>query len=403
MKTSILSLSILLGLILSMGCQKSVQNPSSGTATTTTRPRGVTGIGGYQLNSGDDKAIAIDWKKTGLADHILLYRPGLNLITVVENTGTSTSPNYVEVWQGTLPNITMNHPETDPTNDIGGDHIIAYDYEGLGNMDDIIYYLPGTGQYAMLTHDCPACGFTIHQNTIGVGGGIAGYNLAATNDKIIAYDWGQNFIYDGLVCYRPGSGIVWVMKGNGNGSLTVTNPGSSGIGGYDLKGPTDQIVALDYQNINQPTDLALYRPGAGFCWILEHNIAGNTFNAVFTTRTGFPEFSLTGNADRIVPFDYRTNGNLNTLFCFRPGAGLFAILERTPPAAGYTSSLNSLSQGFAGYPFNSAPVAGAISGDRAFALNQGVSSYASLVCYAPGTDRIDLLNNNGGGNITETF
>jgi hypothetical protein len=396
MKTIIRSLTFVLGFALCMGCQKNISNSVSG--TTATLPRGLTGIGGFSLTSGHVKAIAFDWKKTGLADHILLYTPGGGgPITVVENQGTSTSPNYVIVYSNYLPNINLNNAESDPTNDIGGDHLIAYDYEGDGNMDDLLYYLPGSGQYAMLTHTCPACGFTYAQGNVGVGGGIAGYNLASTADKIIAYDWNGNFTYDGLICYRPGTGIVWVMQGTGNGALTVTNPGSSGIGGYDLKGATDQIITLDYQNSGTPKDLALYRPGVGYCWILEH--VNNTFNAVFTTRSGFSKFSLTGTADRIISWDYRTVGLRNTLFCFRPGTGIYDILERSGNT--YTSSGSSLGQGFAGYPFSSLPAAG-ISGDRAFALDQGEGRYGSMVPYAPGTNRIDMLNNEGG-NVTLVF
>lgn len=397
MKTSLRSLPVLLGLALSMGCNKSALNPATSTAPT--QPRSVTGIGGFQLTSGDTKAIAIDWKKTGIADHILLYTPGNPTLTVVENQGSSTNPSYVTVWTGSLPGVSSTG-ETDPTNDIGGDHMIAYDYESDGNMDDLLYWLPGTGEYAIYTHDCPACGFTLQQNSLNTHAGIAGYNLAATNDKIIAYDWSGNFTYSGLICYRPGNGIVWVMKNTGPGTFTVTNPGSSGIGGYDLKGATDQIIALDYQSSGTPKDLALYRPGVGYCWILEHNIAGNTFNSVFTTRTGFPEFSLMGNADRIFAWDYRVVGMRNSLFCFRPGTGLFAVLERS--GAGYNSSLNSLGQGFFGYPINSAPAPG-VSGDRGFALDQGEGRYASMILYAPSTNRIDMFNNVLGGNITNVF
>ena len=76
------------------------------------------------------------------------------------------------------------------------------------------------------------------------------------------------------------------------------------------------------------------------------------------------------------------------------------------PSGGYTSSLNSLSQGFFGYPINS-PSGGGLSGDRAFALDNGQGRYGGLVMYAPGsiggiTGRIDVFNNSGG-NITNVF
>ena len=62
-----------------------------------------------------------------------------------------------------------------------------------------------------------------------------------------------------------------------------------------------------------------------------------------------------------------------------------------------------MSQGFFGYSINS-PSGGGLSGDKAFALDNGQGRYGGLVMYAPGgiTGRIDVFNNSGG-NITNVF
>lgn len=47
------------------------------------------------------------------------------------------------------------------------------------------------------------------------------------------------------------------------------DPGS-GIGGYDLRSAADRAFAFDYDGTGKLDHLALYRPGTGTFWILEH-------------------------------------------------------------------------------------------------------------------------------------
>ena len=95
------------------------------------------GIGGYDLKSSADLAMAFDYDGSGKQDHIALYRPGTGTMWILKNSGGNFSPVY---------------NQGDPGNGIGGydlrsaaDLAFAYDYEGSGQTDYMTLYRPGTG------------------------------------------------------------------------------------------------------------------------------------------------------------------------------------------------------------------------------------------------------------------
>jgi hypothetical protein len=65
------------------------------------------------------------------------------------------------------------------------------------------------------------------------GGGIGGYDLKSPNDRAFAFDYDHSGKLDHLLLYRPGSGLVSVLKNSG-GIFTSVSEGV-GVGGYDLK------------------------------------------------------------------------------------------------------------------------------------------------------------------------
>lgn len=90
------------------------------------------GIGGYDLRSRDDVAMAFDWDQSGKNDHVALYRPGTGTFWVVKRNRGLFSP----VFQ-----------EGDPGQGVGGydlksraDKIIAFDYDGSGKSDHLVLY-----------------------------------------------------------------------------------------------------------------------------------------------------------------------------------------------------------------------------------------------------------------------
>ncbi|MFN2587200.1 MAG: tyrosinase family protein, partial [Actinomycetota bacterium] len=95
------------------------------------------GIGGYDLASPGDRALAFDYDGSGRLDHLALYRPGTGTMWILKNDGGAFTPVY---QQG------------DPGNGIGGydlaspgDRAFAFDYDGSGRLDHLALYRPGTG------------------------------------------------------------------------------------------------------------------------------------------------------------------------------------------------------------------------------------------------------------------
>ena len=50
----------------------------------------------------------------------------------------------------------------------------------------------------------------------------------------------------------------------------TADPGT-GIGGYDLKSSADRAFSFDYYSFQAPDHLVLYRPGTGMFWIIEQS------------------------------------------------------------------------------------------------------------------------------------
>lgn len=103
------------------------------------------GIGGFDLSSTADVALAYDWDKSGKNDHILIYRPGKGTLWVIKKSGTTFSPVFAE---------------GDPGNGIGGydlknveDKVVAFDYEGSKSANYLVTYRTNaTGTIWILKH-----------------------------------------------------------------------------------------------------------------------------------------------------------------------------------------------------------------------------------------------------------
>jgi uncharacterized protein YjbI with pentapeptide repeats len=100
--------------------------------------------------------------------------------------------------------------------------------------------------------------------------GIDGYNLASPADRVFAYDYDGTGKLDHLVCYRPGTGTIWILKkvSDDNSPAAFSpvyqqgDPGG-GIGGYNLASPADRVFAYDYDGTGKLDHLVCYRPGTG--------------------------------------------------------------------------------------------------------------------------------------------
>jgi len=155
------------------------------------------GIGGYDLKNAADRIIAFDYAGTGKLDHLLLYRPGAERVSILKHgTGSTFTPVFSST-SGGIGGYDLKSP---------ADRIIAFDHEGTGKLDHLLLYRPGVGTVWILKHDT---GDTFTRAYSSTSGGIGGHTLESAKDQIIAFDRDHSGGYAHLLLYRPGDGIVW--------------------------------------------------------------------------------------------------------------------------------------------------------------------------------------------------
>jgi hypothetical protein len=298
-----------------------IQNNHNGTFTrvfpakiSSFNPPGF-GVGLVDFTFPGDRLIAFDYLGTGRLDHLLCYRP---------NTG-DVNPGLVSILQqqsgGTFQSV------FDSKQGIGGcnlasaaDRIIAFDYLSNGNLDHLVCYRSGEGKVWILKNVNGTFSDVYDSNQ-----GIGEYDLASPNDRMIAYDYGSKGHLDHLICYRPGRGAIFILE-NDNGTFKAL-PGSqgdpgNGISKFDLSQPEDRILAYDYTGTGHPDHLVCYRPGTGLIYILQNQ--NGTFSPVYPANfnsppNGIGNYSLQSPDDAGFTFDYDSSGNQNYLVFYRPG------------------------------------------------------------------------------------
>ncbi|MGZ2749927.1 FG-GAP-like repeat-containing protein [Burkholderia stagnalis] len=281
------------------------------------------GIGGYDLASAADRAFAFDFAGSGKLDHLVLYRPGTGTIWILHNNQDGT--------------FTPVYNAGDPGNGIGGydlaspaDQVFPFDFDSSGKLDHLVLYRPGTGTIWIL-HNNQDGTFSPVYNEGDPGNGIGGYDLASPTDQVFPFDFDSSGKLDHLVLYRPGTGTIWILHNNQDGTFTpVYNEGDpgNGIGGYDLASPADRAFAFDFDGSGKLDHLALYRPGTGTIWIL-HNNQDGTFTPVYKEGdpgNGIGGYDLASPADRAIAFDFDSSGKLDYFVLYRPGKGYIRIL-----------------------------------------------------------------------------
>ena len=284
------------------------------------------GIGGYDLKSADDRIFAFDYDHSGKFDHLVLYRPGTGTIWILQHKNGKFTPVFQQA------------------NGIGGydlkstdDRVFAFDYDHSGRLDHLVLYRPGTGAIFIVRHNQNGSFTPVYQQP-APGNGIGGYDLKSTDDHVFAFDYNGRGKADHLALYRPGTGAIFILENNNGTFQPVYQQGApgDGIGGYDLKSTSDQVIAFDYDSDARPDHLVLYRPGTGAIWILQNN-GDQTFDWVYQPRSAAPAvngiggYDLLSDRDRVFPFDFDSSGNSDHLVLYRPGTGTIWILKHENP------------------------------------------------------------------------
>ena len=125
--------------------------------------------------------------------------------------------------------------------------------------------------------------------------------------------------------YRPGTGIIWIMKNSG-GVFSSAYEGS-GLGGYELKSGADRVIAFDYEHSGKLDYLVLFRLGTDIIWVVKNNGEG-IFTPVYqpSDKDGAPPTEDSNSpTDQTFAFDYNHTGKLDHLVRCKPNTGTMEI------------------------------------------------------------------------------
>ncbi len=318
-------------LILTAGCKKSI---NSSVDLTNGAKASFMADPNWQLPGINGRIIRYDIGDGLYSDCLLAYDMGLDAaggtVSLVKFSGTTSTLIYRN-YQGFQTNVGfINAAQNtgdigDNYNEVGGMHIIPYDATGNGHEDHLLLYIPGEGEFWVIHWNGTGWIQDAYNNT-----GIGGYDLLSKYDKIIAYDYGSGY-KNYLICYRPGSGLVWVLKNNSGTGLpfafSTVQSSAAGIGGFDFEGQNDQLVCIGGPSSGN-MNLAAYRPGPGlgYVWFINHNANSTSFSPVSSTRSGLNGWGF-NTQDRIA-VAYSGGGvivhspeNDQSMMTYEPGSG----------------------------------------------------------------------------------
>ncbi len=321
------------------------------------------GIGGFDLKSPADKVFAFDYNGSGVADHLVLYRPGSGIVYILQNTAGTFTPVYTS------------------STGIGGydlmstyDVIMPFDYNGDGLQDHLLCYRPGAGIVWVLAN-MGGTFMPVYTSSSGIGG----YDLSSTSDVMMPFDYSGNGSAGYLVAFRPGAGMISIMANN-SGNFTPVYTSTNGIGSYDLKSADDKMFALDYYGIGVADHLVLYRPGTGIVQILESS--NGSFTTMFQSTSGIGGYDLRSPNDRLLAYDYDGLGTLSNIVAIRPGSGTAWIMSSS---YFQVSPVLTSSSGLGGFDLLS-------TSDQVTLMNYtSTGLLPNMVFYRPGTGTIYIL------------
>jgi hypothetical protein len=259
--------------------QNDAQNPGNFSVAYKSSAPGQ-GIGTFDLTSSADRMFAFDLEGTGKLDDLVCYRPGGGICFVLQNSATAPG-DFSVAYSSPLKN---EQPQGigGYTLDSQYDRGFAFDYDGSGKPDDLAFYRPGSGTFWVLenNHTTPAS-FSLPYPPPPPEG-IGGYPLTSTADQVFAFDYEGNGNLDDLVLFRAGQGTIWILQNTGVAppnppafkiafQETGNPPFSAGIAGFDLFGTVDQGTTIDFSGTGRMDYLLFYRPGTGALNILKNN------------------------------------------------------------------------------------------------------------------------------------
>lgn len=387
-------------LLFTTACSKTATQDTTSTTTGLNHPltRNVAssqGVGSgstfYNLSDTRDLITPFDYYNT-YATQLICYRPGTGAFWILNNTAAvGATPTFVPLVQssngiGSAPN---NYDLSDSR-----DKIVPYDMDGTGHLNYLICYRPGMRAFWIFKNNGGV--FTcVLRSSGGVGSGSTYYDLSDSRDIIVPYDYYGTGVAKELICYRPGTGAIWIMN---NTALVGSTPtfvpvfrSSNGIGtapyNYNLNDNNDLLFPYDYNGTGIASHIVCYRPGKGTIYSFQ-NPGNNNFqpDGPGVSTTGLhsiaPQlnFDLSSTADKVFPFSYFSdNGKAASLLAYRPGMGACYMFEAFLTGTCWYAYSGGIGYGSAYYNLNNI-------NDKVFPYDcDGTGKLDHLVCYRPGS------------------
>lgn len=263
----------------------------------------------------------------------------------------------------------------------GNDRVVVLDFNNDGR-DDLFVYRPGGGPAYAIRGNADRT-FT----TTTATSSFAGFNFSGPHDRAVAFDYDTDGFKD-LFFYRPGGGVAWVARSNGDGTFSQAFASTSGIAGYALQDTRDQVRVLDSNNDGRD-DLFFFRPGGNFAGLIRNTTTGFTGNQ----SLGFMGFDFMDGNDDVVVLDFNGD-NRDDLLMYRPGHGV-AYLARSLATGGYSLQSGS-SSGIGGYDLLDR-------WDRAVKLDFNNDGFDDLFFHRRGSQAAYMLQSNGAGGFSIAY
>jgi uncharacterized protein YjbI with pentapeptide repeats len=391
---------------------------SNGDETFTDRYSGDS-IGGFNLTAHQIvRGFAFDFDSSGKLDHLVFYCPGEQIVYIFKSNGDGT--------------FNQRYPtQANPVGTgIGGynlasssDQGFAYDYEGTGKLDYLVFFRPTQGAISIIKSNGDGT-FSAVYSMIEQGTGIAGCTFADPNTRGFAFDLNGSGKLDHLVFYYPTQNSIYIIQQQPGDTFTTVyssavnpntalpgstyiiqhqrqtftavypnaaNPAGKGLAGFNFNNQYTQCFAYDCEGSGKQDYLFFYVPagyGGSPVAIIKINQESDgsiTCSQVFSSTHGLGDYDLANQADLGFAFDYNGTGELNNITLYRPGQGTVAIYK----VRGVTSQYPILEQAQLPGTTLAAPMPGA--------KMAGVNlAGATLACDLSGADL------SGGAVFTET-
>ncbi len=101
----------------------------------------------------------------------------------------------------------------------------SFDFDGKGSNDHLVFYRPGKGAIFILKPSDGDFKAVYRQGDGGGGGGGGGgigqYDLRHPADRVFPFDYRGNGLADHLVLYRPGTGVLQIIRNNSGAFVRI--------------------------------------------------------------------------------------------------------------------------------------------------------------------------------------